>query len=178
MVSRKMLCLTVVVALCLSNHAVIQETFTILNLAINYSKKDTFCRNNSQSFNGEYCQNAIYSIWFDSILLGGGVITLIVPCIIFYVYVVIDEIFSTVTTNSGSDTLQTIFEKNIEIYNLQRQLNNRRNHRSTARVVPPPYPPPPPPNTGRANERTPVLPGRKSPDYQAVQYATFPVIDN
>ena len=160
-------CLSCSHSICLGIYAAIQIAFTSTNMANGLRNRFRAC---ATFYNGEYCQNAIYSVWFDTILLIGGAIIGIIA-IIFLILCPfgkeLDHICFTMTPISENNTLETILtKKKIEIDNLQRQLDNRRNHRISA------------PKTGRANERTPVLPGRKSLVYQAVQYVPFPVIDN
>ena len=143
----------------------------IIDLVNSVNMKSTAC----EVFQENYFKIFSVNIWFDSILLSGEVINVIIW--VFFIVIickyVIDKWDNIPPLKTENETLQTkLTEKKLEIANLQRQLNNSRTE-GGARAVPPP-----PPSTEQGSETSSLLPGSKSLVYQAVQYATFPVIDN
>ena len=154
-----------VVAYCIA-----QMVFTIMGLSIGANVKSKTCNADSEYFKADYCQKAIRSNWFDSILLVGGVINIIIWLLFCILYLLKNNLLqrwdaALTQVQSENTTLRTtLTTANIEKARIQRELNDEGNNRRPARVANPL----PLPRVQQENEREQLLSANKSNNYQTL----------
>ena len=160
--SKNMCCLSLLVSLCMMFFCSVQFLSSIFSLVFAATAG---------------INEFTVSIWLDSIFLVSGMINFTI-WLLFYIYISYkckftsdkQDITLTRVKHENRTFQRQLTEINIEIAFRQRELNNIRNHRRSARIEDSPL------HTDLVNERDHLLPVSRSPDYQDLQFYNYPAL--